>query len=566
VKYLPTIAAIAAVLFGTAVTLGIWARLQVFDERIVQEVVSVAADHAQAEIEGRIDARLDALRRLADLWVRFGPLEREQWELHAQMIHDDFSGFQAIEWIDRDFVVRWISPLSGNEAAQGLDITFESRRKAAVEAARDIRRPSVSRTIELVQGGTGFLAYFPLYRNDEFEGFIVGVFRVFELVDQTIPGDAPKEFTISVFDQGEQIFAEHDVEHPNIRMAISRTIALPGHVWRLRVTPNNRLHRDYYRSLTSLATTASASSTLLFAMSLYFAIASWMRRQQVQDANASLSAEIARRERAEMDLRENLNHLEKMVEDRTDEIARANVDLRKEVDLHQKAKVELEQNQSRLRHLTLDLTMAEERFRKKVAERIHDRVSNGMVLAKLRLGELKSGADAASTSMIDDISQILSATIAESRSMVFELSPPILFELGLASAVEWYANSTFADTQVDVSLDLQDKFADLQSDLAAAIYRAYTELCMNVIKHAGATRVHVELKACDGNICIAVSDDGSGIEPGRELAAAASGGGYGLFSIRERFAGLGGGATISTSELGGARVLLCAPIRRRADG
>ena len=101
--------------------------------------------------------------------------------------------------------------------------------------------------------------------------------------------------------------------------------------------------------------------------------------------------------------------------------------------------------------------------------------------------------------------------------------------------------------------------------LAVAMYRAYTELCMNVIKHAHATHVHIEVGESNGNICVAVSDDGVGMEPGRELAAAASGGSYGLFSIRERFTGLGGAVTITESDLGGAKVLVCAPIRQSEE-
>ena len=561
-KYPPTIAASVVILFGIAISLGIWSGLQASDDRVVREAVAVAAEHAQLEIEARIDARLDALGRLATLWTQFGPLDHDRWKFQAEMIHRDSPGFQAITWIDRNLLVTWIYPAAGNEAAQGLDITFEPRRKAAVETARNLHAPTVSRTIDLVQGGKGFLAYFPLYRNDELEGFIVGVFRVPDLLDEIVHGDAPTEFKLAIFEEGEQIFTGQDVENPNTRMAVSRSISLPGISWRLLVTPNDRLAQDYYRLLTTFSTASAAVFTLLVSILFYFAIAFWMQRREVLAANINLSGEIVRREDAELDLRKHLDDLGRVVDARTKEIGKVNVDLRKEIELHQQAKSELEHNQTRLRHLTLDLSLSEERFRKRIAERIHDRVSNGLVLAKLRLGEL---GDESASPAIEDIKEILSATIEESRSMVFELSPPILFELGLANAVEWYANSTLTEHDLEFTLDLQDEFADLQPDLATAMYRAYTELCMNVIKHAGASHVHIELKEEGGRICIEVSDDGIGIEHGRELAAAASGGSYGLFSIRERLAGLGGAVSISESDLGGARVRICAPTQPPDD-
>lgn len=162
---------------------------------------------------------------------------------------------------------------------------------------------------------------------------------------------------------------------------------------------------------------------------------------------------------------------------------------------------------------------------------------------------------------IDEINSLISNAIDESRSMVFEISPPILFELGLTKAVEWYANSTLRESGLEFSLDLQENFPNLRPDLAAAMYRAFTELCVNVIKHAGATCVHVEVKEKAGEACITVSDDGCGIEPEPDSEAAVSRGGYGLFSIRERFIGFGGRVVITKSDLGGAGIVVCAPIK-----
>ncbi len=175
-KYAPIAAAVVVVLIGAAITVSIGLGLQASNDRVIKEAVTASAEYAQLEIEKRIDSRMDALQRLADRWVKFGPLDREHWELEAEMIYRDFSGFQAIERIDENFLVRWIVPILGNEAAQDLNLADESRRKAAFETARDKRSPTVTRVVELVQGGKGFLAYFPLYRADVFEGFILAFF------------------------------------------------------------------------------------------------------------------------------------------------------------------------------------------------------------------------------------------------------------------------------------------------------------------------------------------------------------------------------------------------------
>ncbi|MCH7780239.1 MAG: CHASE domain-containing protein [Acidobacteria bacterium] len=560
-KYVPIAAAAVVVLIGAAITVSIWSGLQASNDRVIKEAVTASAEYAQLEIEKRIDSRMDALQRLADRWVKFGPLDREHWELEAEMIYKDFSGFQAIERIDENFLVRWIVPILGNEAAQDLNLADESRRMAALETARDKRSPTVTRVVELVQGGKGFLAYFPLYRADVFEGFILGVFRMQELFVHVMPGEISNDFDIAIFDQDEQIFVGQNTENSDMPAAVSRVISMPGISWTLRIAPAIRFERELYQPVVNISIASGVVITLLTAISIYFGISCWMKQQEVQVVNDQLGDEIGMRKMAEQDLHEHLGDLERVVNTRTEEVEKANADLRTEIALHRKARSDLERNQSRLRNLTSELSLSEERFRRTIAEKIHDRVSNGLILVKLRLSELAGESPAPAVKAIDEINSLISNAIDESRSMVFEISPPILFELGLTKAVEWYANSTLRESGLEFSLDLQEDFPNLRPDLAAAMYRAFTELCVNVIKHAGATCVHVEVKEKAGEACITVSDDGCGIEPEPDSEAALSRGGYGLFSIRERFIGFGGGVVITKSDLGGARVVVCVPIK-----
>lgn len=564
-KYAPIAAAVVVVLIGAAITVSIGLGLQASNDRVIKEAVTASAEYAQLEIEKRIDSRMDALQRLANRWVKFGPLDREHWELEAEMIYRDFSGFQAIERIDEDFFVRWIVPILGNEAAQDLNLVEEPRRRAALETARDKRSPTVTRVIELVQGGKGFLAYFPLYRADAFEGFVLGVFRVQELFVEVMPAGISNDFDIAIFDQDEQIFADQSTENSDLQAAVSRVISMPGITWTLRIAPAIRFERELYQPVVNISIASGVVITLLTAISIYFGISCWMKQQEVQVVNDQLGDEIGMRKMAEQDLHEHLGDLEKVVNARTEEVEKANADLRTEIALHRKARSDLERNQSRLRNLTSELSLSEERFRRTIAEKIHDRVSNGLILVKLRLselaGELAGESPAPTVKAIDEINSLISNAIDESRSMVFEISPPILFELGLTKAVEWYANSTLRESGLEFSLDLQEDFPNLRPDLAAAMYRAFTELCVNVIKHAGATCVHVEVKEKAGEACITVSDDGCGIEPEPDSEAALSRGGYGLFSIRERFIGFGGCVVITKSDLGGARIVVCVPIK-----
>ena len=132
------------------------------------------ASHVNADLRNRITS----LKHMAKRCEIPGGMPKEQFTSDARAYLSDFSGLQALEWVDKDFIVRWIVPLKGNELAQNLNLAFEENRRMALEKAKESKSPTLSPPIDLVQGGKGFLAYFPVFVNGEFEGFVLAVFRI----------------------------------------------------------------------------------------------------------------------------------------------------------------------------------------------------------------------------------------------------------------------------------------------------------------------------------------------------------------------------------------------------
>jgi CheY-like chemotaxis protein len=113
------------------------------------------------------------------------------------------------------------------------------------------------------------------------------------------------------------------------------------------------------------------------------------------------------------------------------------------------------------------------------------------------------------------------------------------------------------DFQVD--LDLEGN-PDLPEDVRVLVFESVRELMFNAAKHAGVSRARVDLRAPDagGDLTITVSDDGAGFDPG-SLTEAADGGGFGLFSIRERTELIGGRFEIASAPGGGSRFTIRLP-------
>lgn len=143
----------------------------------LHQIIELESEHLASYIERDMRARIPALQRMVRRMENRGSNLKDDFLPDAENYIKNLPGFQALEWVDSSFHVRWITPLKGNEKAQDLNLAFEPRRLAALEIARDLKQPSMTKPISLVQGGTGFLIYFPIFINNNFNGFISAVFN-----------------------------------------------------------------------------------------------------------------------------------------------------------------------------------------------------------------------------------------------------------------------------------------------------------------------------------------------------------------------------------------------------
>lgn len=195
----------------------------------------------------------------------------------------------------------------------------------------------------------------------------------------------------------------------------------------------------------------------------------------------------------------------------------------------------IQKYQRRLRGLSTRLTVAEERERHRIAGALHDDLGQVLALAKMKLDALRravTGTRMEATT--EEARALIDQAIQSSRNLTFDLSPPVLYELGFEAAVEWLGERVEEDSGIVFHLDREGPPPSLSEELAVFLFRAVRELLSNVTKHSRAKSVTVTVLRRGGETEVIVKDDGVG------LGAAWVGGqmdwtrGYGLFSIRER--------------------------------
>jgi PAS domain S-box-containing protein len=220
--------------------------------------------------------------------------------------------------------------------------------------------------------------------------------------------------------------------------------------------------------------------------------------------------------------------------------------------------------QQQLRSLASELSLAEERLRRRIAAELHDHIAQNLAISKIKLESLASDAEPDLGKSLNEVNGLISQTIEATRSLTFEISPPVLYELGFEAAVNWLAKQTRKRFGLDVEFADDGKPKPLNTDIRVLLFQAVRELLVNVGKHARAKKAKVFTRRIQKNIQITVEDNGVGFDA--EAISAVKDpakGGFGLFNIRERLDQIGGSVIINARAGKGTRITLTAPIEKQ---
>ncbi|MCZ6696585.1 MAG: PAS domain S-box protein [Acidobacteria bacterium] len=204
--------------------------------------------------------------------------------------------------------------------------------------------------------------------------------------------------------------------------------------------------------------------------------------------------DVTDRKRAEVALENAHQELEHRVEARTADLRRVNDDLQRTIEEQRRTDEMLRRYQERLRALATELAIGDERERRRIAAELHDRTIQSLGMSRIKLGALlKSRGGAERDELSHDLRHLIEGAIHDTRSLIFELSPPILYELGFEPAAEWLVER-FEEREGLAGTFRDDRIAKpVTHDLQVALFQAVRELLENIGKHACATRFEVTL-------------------------------------------------------------------------
>jgi signal transduction histidine kinase len=259
--------------------------------------------------------------------------------------------------------------------------------------------------------------------------------------------------------------------------------------------------------------------------------------QALDRMRQSLQALVARVERDNLEL-------EGRVEERTRDLNLANASLRER---------ELARGE-----LLRKVITAQEDERKRVARELHDETTQALAVLLMRVDQAAEAVRAGRTPALDELRTLANRALADVHRLILDLRPSVLDDLGLASAVRWYAERTLSARGVAVRCEFGELPA-LSAELETALFRICQEALSNVARHAQASHVLVELRVEGPLLCVDVEDDGAGFDHAG-VARREGRPHWGLLGIQERADLLGGHARFDSSPGTGTRVEVRIPL------
>ncbi len=223
---------------------------------------------------------------------------------------------------------------------------------------------------------------------------------------------------------------------------------------------------------------------------------------------------------------------------------------------------EVNRQAQQLRGLTIRLTRTEQHERKRLAAILHDHIQQLIVAAQIQVNRMTRAGDSAGVhASAQSVAAVLQDALEASRSLTVELSPPVLYESGLIGALNWLGARIHEQHGLRMRLCANPAAEPADEEVRFLLFECARELLLNVVKHSGCDRAEVTLaRPAQEQIHLSVADNGKGFDPDGLRQQGPEEMSFGLFSIQERMAHLGGCMELASAPGQGTSVTLVVPV------
>ncbi|WP_434784081.1 bifunctional diguanylate cyclase/phosphodiesterase [Marinobacter apostichopi] len=207
------------------------------DNRQIAANLEHEAEAMAAGLEREFSIHVKNLQRMAERLEVMPETPESVWNADARRYLKDYGVYQAVEWIDRNFIIRWLEPVSGNPDVIGFNVAFSEQRRQDLESARTTGKPDISGVVSLKQGGQGFVIYTPVGTGTNNNGFIAGVFHMEVLAQQILSSRILESFQVDLISGDTRTYQMTPSDGVSEIFAHTEPVNLPTLDWSFTLRP-----------------------------------------------------------------------------------------------------------------------------------------------------------------------------------------------------------------------------------------------------------------------------------------------------------------------------------------
>ncbi|MDD2390900.1 MAG: ABC transporter substrate binding protein [Desulfobacterales bacterium] len=280
--------------------------------------------------------------------------------------------------------------------------------------------------------------------------------------------------------------------------------------------------------------------------------------------------DITDQKEAELGIKKAHDQLELRVKDRTAELMNVNYRLKTEIEERKSVGQALQKSEAELRFLSCRLLTIQEEERKKIVRELHESIGqflNFLIIGIMNVtGNIKNGEAAEASNSLHDLVPMIKEEVEKIRRMCCDLRPPIIDDLGLLTAMDWFCREfekTCTKIHIDKYMDILE--SEVPDILKITIFRIFQEALNNILKHSQADFVSIRLIKTQKAVEFEIKDNGSGFAIDAKDSRKNSVKGIGLSSMKERTEFLGGAFSVDSTPGRGVTIRACWPNRLKGD-
>jgi signal transduction histidine kinase len=234
---------------------------------------------------------------------------------------------------------------------------------------------------------------------------------------------------------------------------------------------------------------------------------------------------------------------------------------------NEKLETVVQKRTASLRHLSAKLMRSQDEEHRRIARNLHDSLGQYLTSIKMNLESLRRSDEPNKDEVLSSALESVERSIAETRTLSCLLHPPLLDEVGFASAARWYTDEFAKRSGIEVKLHLPDGIDRLPESTEIALFRILQESLTNVHRHSGSSLVEIGLRVIESQVLLSVRDFGRGMPAGLRQGFDLNCGhfGVGLSGMRERVTDLGGSFDIESNSHGTA-IIVALPLAEQPSG